>query len=684
MSRASKFVLWFVIAIGVLFVFTAVAVRLFIDPNDFRDEIEKVVYDNTGRELTIEGDLRMRVFPWLAVDIGRTRLGNAPDFGDGPFAEFESARLSVRALPLLFGRELAIGTVALDGFRLDLRVNKQGRSNWSDLMSDEAPADDRTESPAGPPGRASLEVSGVDISNASFTYANEVDGSRYAFTDANLRIGRINESGDEIPVDGSLAFDVQPAGYTGTLEMATAISFDTAAAAVVFGETSMTSTISGIAAEPTRLSFSTDGIEIDTAGENVAIQPLKLSVLGVDVRADVQPFSYADAVKPQAAIRVDAFSPRELMALLGAEAPATADPSVLSLVIVEGKAQVAEDLVRLTDLNIQFDDTRFSGAMTVPFNPTGRFFAKLDGSDINLDRYMAPASEEAAEDESATAPVVIPEDLLRPLNVRGELTLDSVQMSGLELEDVTVTVNAKDGKLRIHPITSTLFGGTYSGDITVDTSASVPTLSVNETVQGIDLAKLAKAMFDQDNITGSIAGNFRLGGRGHDMAEIQNSLGGTMSFELKDGTYEGTDIWYELRRARALLKEEEPPEPVLPARTKFSTVTASGVVKNGVMRNDDLVAELPFMRLTGSGDVNIPQGTVDYSLNARVLKKPDAMDGATSEEIEDFTKTVIPLKITGSLASPSVRPDLESLLRQRVEEEVKEKIEDKLKDLFKR
>jgi AsmA protein len=191
-------------------------------------------------------------------------------------------------------------------------------------------------------------------------------------------------------------------------------------------------------------------------------------------------------------------------------------------------------------------------------------------------------------------------------------------------------------------------------------------------------------MFDQDNITGSIAGNFRLGGRGHDMAEIQRSLGGTMSFELKDGTYEGTDIWYELRRARALLKEETPPEPVLPARTKFSTVTASGVVENGVMRNDDLVAELPFMRLTGSGDVNIPQGTVDYSLNARVLKKPDAMAGATPEEIEDFTKTVIPLKITGSLASPSVRPDLESLLRQRVEEEVKEKIEDKLKDLFKR
>ena len=123
---------------------------------------------------------------------------------------------------------------------------------------------------------------------------------------------------------------------------------------------------------------------------------------------------------------------------------------------------------------------------------------------------------------------------------------------------------------------------------------------------------------------------------------------------------------------------------MLPARTKFTTVTASGVVKNGVMRNDDLAAELPFMRLTGRGDVNIPQGTVDYSLQARVLKKPEAMAGATPEEIEDFTKTVIPLKITGSLASPTVRPDVEALLKQQVEEEVKEKLEEKLKDLFKR
>ena len=100
------------------------------------------------------------------------------------------------------------------------------------------------------------------------------------------------------------------------------------------------------------------------------------------------------------------------------------------------------------------------------------------------------------------------------------------------------------------------------------------------------------------------------------------------------------------------------------------------------MRNDDLVADLPFMQLTGKGTVNIPKATVDYNLRARVYKKPEALEGATQEEVDDFTKAVIPLKITGTLTAPKVRPDVEELLRQRVEEELEEKLKDKLKELF--
>jgi AsmA protein len=215
-------------------------------------------------------------------------------------------------------------------------------------------------------------------------------------------------------------------------------------------------------------------------------------------------------------------------------------------------------------------------------------------------------------------------------------------------------------------------------------SGTTPTLSFDERLEGVDLRKLAQAMFEENNVTGTVSGRFALGGRGADTNAIRETLNGSVSFELRDGTYEGTDVWWELRRARALLRQEQPPEPTLPARTRFTSVTASGQVTGGVLNSDDLRAELPFMQLTGSGNVDLNEGTVDYRLRARIFEKPELMDAATPEEIDDFTKTVIPLRISGPLTSPKVAPDVEDLLRKRVEEEVKEKLEDKLKDLFKR
>ena len=148
--------------------------------------------------------------------------------------------------------------------------------------------------------------------------------------------------------------------------------------------------------------------------------------------------------------------------------------------------------------------------------------------------------------------------------------------------------------------------------------------------------------------------------------------------ELKEGTWEGTDIWYELRRARALLKQEPAPEPELPARTRFSNVSMSGPVTDGVFRNDNLSAQLPFMQLTGKGDVDFAAAEIDYQLTARILERPEFIEGASEEELEEFTEAVIPLKISGPLADPSIVPDIEEALKEEVKEKVREKLFEKL------
>ena len=681
MGRLTKSIALAMVVIAAVFALAAIALFLFFDPNDFREDIEQAVNESTGRDLVIEGDMKLQVFPWLAVEVGHATLGNAPGFGDEPFAEFDRARLSVRLLPLLFRREVTIGAAELDALKLNLVVNKAGLRNWSDLLE----ADEGAASADAGEGGGSLEISGVEIRDASIAYSHAQNGDAYSLTNVNLSIGRISNGNDPVSASGSLRFDVQPIGYSGDIEIETEVVFDAETGGVSFNGAALEGVVEGIVSSPTRVGFSTAGIVVDSVKEIVSMQPVELGVLGLEIEADIRPFSYADAIEPKAAIRVAAFSPRSLMTLFDVQPPETADPVALSRLIMNADAAVGETAIALTNVNIKLDDTTFTGSLTVPQSTDGSYRFDLVGDAIDLNRYMEPPQEAASgEAAAASAPMEIPADLIAPINARGTLKIGSVVLGNLQLERVALGLNAANGRMRLHPISSDLYDGSYSGDVRIDVTGSKPVLTFDETVQDVDLAKLALAMFEQENITGSMNGNFKLTGRGQDMVELQRSLDGSMSFELKDGTYEGTDIWYELRRARAVLKQETPPEPVLPARTRFSSVTATGVVNDGVMQNDDLVADLPFMQLTGNGAVDIAAGTVDYSLRARVYKKPEALEDATPEEVDDFTKVVVPLKITGSLASPKVSPDVEELLRQRVEEEVKDKLEDKLKDLFKR
>lgn len=679
MTRAPKIIAWTIAGIVAVFVLAAIAFRLFFDPNDFREKISSAVKESTGRELVIEGEIDLKIFPWLAIDVGRTTLGNAPGFGDEPFAQFESASLSVRLLPLLLRQEATIGSAAVDGLRLNLQVNRNDVRNWSDFLeAEEAPGE--TETAAG--DGAAIEVSGVNISDATIVYEHAPKGDRYELTAVNLSLGRISDDGRPVPASGGLKFDVQPAGYVGELSLDTVIAFDREAGTVTFGESSLEGLVEGLAEIPARLEFETAGIDVSTIEKTASVQPVSLSLLGIDIDAEVEPFSYADTIQPEAAIRIGSFSPRSLMTALGSTPPETADPSALSSVSMEARAYVGDDNMRLTGLSITVDDTTFKGKMTVPFTSNGRFFLDLAGDVLDLNRYMAPAAEAEAAAAGDEVPVEIPAELIKPLNARGDFAIGTVTLGAMQLDNVTVRLTAGNGKMRIHPVSADLFGGKYEGDVRLDVTGSEPVLSMNERIESVDLARLTKAMFEKENITGSIRGDFRLEGRGSDMSEIQRTLSGNMSFELRDGVYEGTDIWYELRRARALLKKETPPEPVLPARTKFSAVTATSTVTDGIMQNDDFVADLPFMQLTGAGTVNLPEGTVDYRVRARVFSKPEALEAATPEEIEDFTKTVIPVRITGPVASPKVAPDVEELLRERVEEEIKDALKDKLKDIF--
>src|SRR5262249_47456889 len=109
----------------------------------------------------------------------------------------------------------------------------------------------------------------------------------------------------------------------------------------------------------------------------------------------------------------------------------------------------------------------------------------------------------------------------------------------------------------------------------------------------------------------------------------------------------------------------------------FTSCKGTGVIRDGILINNDLDIAMQFLKVSGQGTVDIPKATLDYRLNAQVLRVTN--DAAAG----DLVDAQIPVKIAGALASPSVRPDLEGMAKARLKQEVdkqKDKLRDRLQD----
>ena len=527
MGRMLKSIVFFIAAAVTLLVIAVITVMLLFDPNDYREDIELAVEKKTGRELVIEGELRLTVFPWLGIEIGKTQLGNGVGFADEPFVGFDSARLSVRLLPALLDRDMQVATAKLDGLQLNLAINSQGRSNWQDFIdaSEAMEAMPQAEESSSDTADAALNIAGIEISNSMISYVDAQSGSNVKLTDLTIEMGNISGGDGTIQMDG---FSIE-------------------------------ALLEGVAETPTTFGLQTASVDLNTESESIAVDSVELAMLGLDISAEVEPFSYVGDIAPVATIQVAPFSLRNLMQRLDIEAPETTDPTALGKVSIDATAKVSPAAIALTDLTLVLDDTTLKGELSMPQGNADTYRLDLSADAIDLDRYMAPVAEGTDSSDSAEVPVEIPTEMIRLINARGNLTFDSVHLSGLQFEDVTLGLVTDDGVLRLHPFSATLFEGQYQGDIQIDASADTPVISANERIEGVQLGALAMAMFEQDNISGTINGTFKLSGRGADLGAIQRDLGGNISLELIDGAYEGTDVWHELRKARAVLRQEEAP-----------------------------------------------------------------------------------------------------------------------------
>ncbi len=648
-----------------LSVIATLTVWLLVDPNDFKPRIVAKVREATGRELILQGDIKIAAFPVIALELGPASLGGPPGFDGQPFLSFKHAAVQVKLLPLL-QRRLEVGRIEVDGLELYLARNAQGKGNWEGFGR----ADDAASAPAAatPDGalRGITSIAGIHVSNARVTYQD------ITFANLDAETGAFAEKG-MVPVRVRFDVDRYVAQHL-SVDVRLDLSAGAAARQLHVAALSLNSLITlAPGNRPVPVTLSAPSVDIDLGAQTLSAPAVAVNAVGalLSGRA-VRAAAGSGTVSVTGAATLAPLVVREFLPRLGMSVPATRDSRALSRVSASSDFAYGENALRFDRLQLTVDDTHVQGNVALADMAHRAVTFDLSVDRIDLDRYLAaPAGKVGAPPPPAETVARERQDSpSKPLQASGTLAVGAMHVAPLDLTNLKATVVTHDDVMRLFPVTAQTDGGRYSGDITLDRRTPTPVLSVDEHVSGIDVGRLMAAQSKTVHVTGRGNLNLKATGRGAGLDALMRTLNGHFDAAVTNGAVEGIDLGYELGRAEALIRRQDMPAGQNSKRTPFEAFRMSAEIANGIATTRDLLVSSQVLKVTGQGSTNLAAQTIDFALLADTLR----MAGDTPIQV--------PVKVTGNIADPTVRPDLEALAKSQLTHKLKDVLRDKLKGLF--
>ena len=119
-----RWILGFILTLSIVLALAVVLLPRWFNPNDYRDDIELQLNKATGREIALDGNLQLSVFPWLGVRTEAVKVSQPREIG-GDFMRIDSAQIRLQLMPLL-NRRIELDTILLDGAYIHyISVNEQ-------------------------------------------------------------------------------------------------------------------------------------------------------------------------------------------------------------------------------------------------------------------------------------------------------------------------------------------------------------------------------------------------------------------------------------------------------------------------------------------------------------------------------------------------------------------------------
>jgi len=691
-----KFLKWLVIGAVSLVVLLGVGLAVIVnlvDWNNYRDTIQAQAVKHTGRELTIAGDLSPSFFPWAGISIGGVSLANAEGFPDENFAQMDSADVKVKILPLL-KREVNISSIELHGLAVNLQRNADGTTNWDDLANRESTTTTETDegTTAEVEGNsatvAALSVGGINITNADVNWVDNLNSTDVQLSDFALQTGTIEL---DKPFDLTSSFNVK----SNSMGLQSKVN---ASAQVALDLENQVYELTGLALNVDAAGEALpNGALAARADETIDVSGLVLKTLGIELSADAKVTALNTEPVVVATASSNTFNPSEVVKALGVELPPMADASVMSAGSLSMNINASPASVAIDNIVFRLDDSNITGSAAIPdlaaANPPVRFDLTLDA--IDADRYLPPVvegEEAASTDDTSTAsaggdtPIELPLDTLRTLDIAGGLQAGRIKVANLVTTNLSVPIEAKNGKLGINGLAASLYQGQLTATTQLDATGDVAGVAAAFNLGGIQAEPLLQDLTQGDapiSGAGDIAFDITTGGAS--VNAMKAALNGSFSSAFTDGAVNGINIGYQLRRAKAFLSGQKLAEQAEVKKTDFSSLSVSGQFTNGVMNSTDLDLRSPLLRIGGAGLVDLPGEAIDYTTTIKVTTSTAGQGGADLESLNGLSLDV-PVKATfaalaanpASVIFNGVKDNISGNLKKQAEALAKQKA-DKLK-----
>ncbi len=708
MVRLVKWLLGALVTLVVLILAAVVIGPMVFDPNDYRSDISELVKEQTGRDLTLDGELKLSVFPWLGIRTEGLSLSQPSEIG-GDMVSVDTAQLRVKLGPLL-SKQVHVDTVILKEPKFRLVTLANGIDSFSGLVSDDEAetAESASEESAG--AAVALLIQGVELTGGEVVIDDRAAGTLSEINNLSLETGNLigsslaplkasgrfktSDSPDivQFEMDGSAKIDVdtllveladlqvqvQQAENDIRLEVSSLTLVDQAKISLT-GLQVTTQGIADVSLRAPTISANLDSQRADVPELNLQVGDLKASLTDFIAR------DFIDAPKASASLSVPSFNAAQLIKDFDVDYQ-TNDPKALTAVALSADFAGSLDGAEINNLNLQLDDTSLKGSASVKNfeKPAANFDLVLDALDV--DRYLPPTDEsEEVEDDgvSGAEALAVPMAAFKEIQANGQFKATTLISGGVELNNIDVQVRSEPGKVTITP-TASLYDGSLAGQIAFTDQNGVSKLAVKNEVDLVQLGNLLNAA----DVTGQLSG---IGSVLIDLVVTEvngkQSNQGVVKLLAKDGAVKGVDVKGLIDSAYAKYQSLSGKEPTADEsgssdtndETKFAELVGTFNINDNVITNDDFSLKAPLFRINGEGTIDVERETLDYLVEVKLVASTSGQGGESYDKLAGIP---IPVRFSGNFEAPNYSIDFkriyQALFKRQVEEKKGQYLQEKL------